>query len=335
MDIKRILDDLDISGQENINVVNLSDFISQNGVMVDLKITGGNQAISIPVSRLNEVTEETGKFLSSHFKSSKLVFIDDKTTKELMAIKNTARRALYNNSIMENGKFLTLDSYKKFKKIFNECKKEYQEISDQLIASYKNLRDSFEVNTKKYLEDILGKDYPEQVKPLYKYIVARIPTESQFKNSFKFQQNVFCFPSTQSKQITFSDPEIVNTIDDSIYDKSMELVTGAFCNLGNTLYKNACKLIDKEMLSNSELESIYDDIARVKSLNLFNSKSINTWIQELENLIANQDSIDKDNAEVLVAEIYNEYVLRNLDESLPSFKKINKKYLENIREMYC
>lgn len=331
--IEQLLNDLGVDESEDINQFNISNFIRQNGVMVKLQITGGNQEISVATDELREVSEQTGKFMNSHFKASKLSFIDKKTTKLLSQIKNKARRALYNNAVTEAGNFLTVESYKEFNKVFKEAKAEFQDIVDNLTSNYFSIKEQFENETYFYLKDILSGANPEDITKIYNSVIKRIPSEEEFKNSFSFVHSVYYFPVNNEYEI--NDTEIEEIVEKTTSEDSLALILNTFINLGNTLFRTVYKLVTKTNLSDKELEVINRDIKRVNGLNFIESQSLNSWIDEIREIASDQNNIDNDRAEMLLATIYNEYGNRDIKNELPSIPKLTKEYLEDIEAMYC
>lgn len=328
--VAQMLNDL---GVEDAASFDMSRFIRSNGVMVKLQITGGNQEISVDTDALREVSEQTGKFMNAHLKASKLAFIDKKTTKVLSQIKNKARRALYNNAVTEAGNFLTIDSYKDFVRVFEEAKVEYEAIVKNLTDNYFSIKEQFENETYFYLKDILNGMEPQDIKAVYDSVLRKVPTEEEFKNSFGFRHYVYYFPV--NNEFNIEDEDIQEVVEQTTSSESLELILKTFVNLGNTLFKTVYKLVTKPNLTDKELETIQRDVGRVSKLNFIESQSLNNWMDEIQEISSNQNNIDNDKAEELLANIYNEYDKRELTKELPTIPKLTDEYLKDIQNMYC
>lgn len=239
---------------------------SRNGVEVTPKMFGVDSTIS---SELEEFTKE-------HLKNGVLNFLPKTYEKELKKIEAKVRMAKMRMSIGYDGEYMTIDSYKEYKKYVEKAEKEYFEVRDRILTNWNSIISNFKVIVKKSLEDMnsLNKEI------IFDTIVSKIPSKEEYAKSFKMGITVREFPGMN---LDLFDEELGVDMKNSIKQES---INTAYDILKSSLQDcfdiaNQCLVSfhQNDRIANKTIGSLKESGKKISKKNLFGNEKVDKIIE--------------------------------------------------------
>ena len=126
---------------KDVEIENIDTYLQKQGVVVDVSVG----RLRIPVTLDPKVyginikeNDDLNLFFSQHIKNSKLVFISKEKEKKLQSLETNVRQKLTSMSVGYNKKYLPIETYKEYEIFFEEKKREYLKIRDEIVSDWDN-----------------------------------------------------------------------------------------------------------------------------------------------------------------------------------------------------
>lgn len=289
----------------SIEIENIDHYIKKKGVIVNVKAGGGKSSYSISPKiygvDTTELKEDAENFLKKHIKGGKVSFLSDDEEKKIIAIESKLRKKRKELSIGFNNSFMPIESYTEFKEYFNQAKRDYFQLRDELVAKFDTLVEDYVRRVSAALQE-LGTAATEDE---FNSLMNKIPTQDEFKNSFYMELIVTAFPVAENLDI-FS-PEVAEDVKKGINEGAL-----------NILYESMGSALDEAFLSmltvinSNSLEKIHPNVIngiknainRVKRKNILGNPKVDEIVEKMREMI----DVDIDNAmqiaEIVISKIY-------------------------------
>lgn len=323
----------------NINVNDLGLLFKQKGVIVILTFRGGQRSYTISPKafgvKREKLSEKSKEFLDKHVKNGSVTFLSKDEWKKLQAIKAKTRKRLEELSIGEvlGNNYLTIESFIEFEKYFNNSRKEYMEIRDNLVERY----DEMLVRFKEIVENSISDIEADAARAEYERIISKLPSKKEFAESFTAEMHCFGMPTIEDLE-GVSD-ELKETLVSQYKKIGRNLATDITTTLVNEAINTFSSVI-KSGASNGRLhpkviEGIKNSIKRIKRDNIFGNTKLDKIIKSMERLL----TLDADNAielsERLLVETYNYSTDIEIHENIDLKEcPFTRKELVMMHEMY-
>lgn len=213
-----------------VGVEDLANYIRRSGLIVKESI--GRKRLVFEMNpkfygvNLSEKGETVQGFHKNHIKSGGIFFIPKEEEKNLINLESSVRMLRRRSSIGYEDRFMPLETYEAFKKEFEERKKKYFEFRDSIVNRWPELLANF----RKELTDWLQEFNAQDREVLFTTIMSRVPTVTEYKNSFYMNLNIKAFPVAENLDM-FRD-EIKDQIQNGLTE---DTVATMYEIIGNTL----------------------------------------------------------------------------------------------------
>ena len=242
---------------------------SRNGVEVTPKMFGVDSSMS---SELEEFTKE-------HLKNGVLNFLPNTYEKELKKIEAKVRMAKARMAIGYDGEYMTIDSYKEYKKYVEKAEKEYFEVRDRILSNWDSIISNFKIIVKKSLEDM--KSLNKEV--IFDTIISKIPSKEEYAKSFSMGITVREFPGMN---VGLFDEELGKDMKDSIKQESLNTVYDILKSSLQDCFDiaNQCLVSfqQNDRIANKTLGTLKESGKKIAKKNLFGNEKIDKFIELIE-----------------------------------------------------
>lgn len=330
--IKDILGD-DIS----VQVEELDKYISKQGVIVRVSVGGGRNSYYVSPKFYGvkdvELSDDSKEFMGEHVKDGRVSFIPKEYEKKLRSIESKLKKKLRELSVGYNNTFVPLSSYPEFKEYYDKCKNEYFKVRDELLERFPQMHERFIDIAKQSINDLNAYEAEDELKK----IIAKLPTQSDFANSFRVDLSVSAFPTMEN--IDFFDSEIKADIESGSQSTSENLVIETTINILNEIISGVSALMGAQERNGKipprTIAGFKNTINRSKGKNIFANSILNKYINKMEKMLDMEDEFKIEESEKLLAKIYNYAATLKIDDKLDLSKSIlAEDELEDIFEMY-
>lgn len=278
-------------GEEiSVEVEEIDKYITQQGVIVRFSVGGGRNSyyVSSKIYGVNEseLSDDSKEFMGEHMRDGRISFVPRAYEKKLRAIESRLKKKLREMAIGYEGSFIPLNSYPDLKEHYEECRKEYFEIRDELVERYPDMFRRFVQIAKQSLKELDAQDAEKELMS----VIDKIPNQEKFKESFRMDMRVSAFPV--SENLDMFSPEIQEDIvsgsqknsEQLILEATISVINEGFSSLSSVLrsgIKNgrihqrvlyglrngANRMAEKNIFANPTLSKIRDEISLIPDLN--------------------------------------------------------------------
>ena len=290
----------------DVKIENIDTCLKEQGIIVTVSFGGGRNAYKISPKAFGvkeeELSEESQEFLEKHVRNGSVTFIPKDKYKKLRAIESRTKKKLTELSIGYNNSFMPINSFTEYAKYFNEAKKEYLQIGEELSTEYSKMLNRFKEIVEKSIEDLDAYAAEEE----YNRIMQEIPTKEAFKNSFKAEMSISLFPTM--KDMEGLDDEIQKHMKEQYEEMGKNLVGDTTVNIINEAFSSLISIFnsDKERgkLHHKIIEGLTNSTKRMAEKNILGNERLDKVRTEMQELLAVDIDIAIEKAEVLLAELY-------------------------------
>lgn len=213
----------DILKGSNVQIDNLSKFISKSGVIVHPHIGRLRRKVALPKELLGNVNsadkKEDDEFYSEYITQGTINLIPKSDEKKLISIETSVRNQVKKLAIACDGTFMTSEVYvDEYLPYFNQKKTEYFEKRDEILAKWSVLIDIFKTK----LEMFLDRRNISNKQAIMNHVVANIPTKNDFANSFYMDVALTAFPVEENVDMFSS--AVADQVRRSITDTKLVVV---------------------------------------------------------------------------------------------------------------
>lgn len=291
-----------------VGIEDLAGYLRKQGLIVNEHI--GRKRNYVEVSPklfgvdVNEKGDDVKELFKEHVKMGKMSFIPDKYEKLLVNLESSLRMARRRACIGYDETFMPLETFKEFSKEFEDKKRKYFEIRDEIVATWDTLIARFKSILQSSLEELNSLDKAT----VFTAVVAKLPSKEEYRESFYMTLSVKAFPVTEN--LDMFEESIQSQIKDGL---NQETVSTLYEIIGNTLndaFDNVAKVLTSiqknDKVANKTLGSLKKTADRVGQKNIFNNPKINQIRKEILGLSENVDDADvlAEQSENLLATIY-------------------------------
>lgn len=291
----------------SVGIEDLAGYLRKQGLIVNEHI--GRKRNYVEVSpklfgvNVSEKGDDVKELFKEHIKMGKMSFIPDKYEKKLVNLESSLRMARRRSCIGYDETFMPLDTFKEFSKEFEDKKRKYFEVRDEIVGMW----DSLIVRFKSILQSSLDELNSLDKMTVFSAIVAKLPSKEEYRESFYMTLTVKAFPVTEN--LDMFDESIQSQIKDGL---NQETVTTLYEIIGNTLndaFDNVAKVLTSiqknDKVANKTLGSLKTASDRIAQKNIFNNPKITQIRREILALSVNKDEdTQAEQAENLLATIY-------------------------------
>lgn len=304
---------------EHVSIENLDQYLQTQGVVVDVSIGRMRIPISLDPAIYGidvNSNEDLNAFFSEHVKKSKLIFISKKYEKKLQSIESAVRLKRNDMAIGYDNKYMPIETYKEFKLYFQEKKREYFIIMNEIA-------DNWNVMCKRFAEQLdyvfqeLNSIDKEKIKA---QIWKKIPSVDDYKRSFYMEAQLRAFPVMGN--VSLLDEDISEAIKEraiedninSVYDILITTLKEGFLKISTVCsyyYKND----NLTAIQGKQLAILKENLKRN---NLLKNGLIDEIIEDL-NVVENNPNTDEkiELLEFIIIKIYKFAVDIGKVENLP------------------
>ncbi|WCF11419.1 hypothetical protein NDS46_31165 (plasmid) [Paenibacillus thiaminolyticus] len=291
-----------------VGIEDLAGYLRTQGVIVNEHIGRKRNYVEVSPKLFGvDVTskgDDVKELFKEHIKMGKMSFIPDSYEKLLVNLDSSVRMARRRLCIGYDGSFMPLEIFKQFSKDFEEKKKKYFEIRDDIVSRWDVLIPRFKSVLQNALEELNAIDRAA----VLQNILGKLPSKEEYRNSFYMTLSVKAFPVTEN--LDMFEESIRYQIQDGLNE---ETVSTLYEILRNTL-EDAFECVVKVLLSiqkNNDVStrtwsSLQTAANRIGAKNIFNNNKINQIRLDIADLSGKKDDIQMlaEQAENILATIY-------------------------------
>lgn len=274
-----------------LNIRSLANFTAENGILCSVRCGRRRGRVSLPPKLLGIQPEKwIGKdreFYNSHISMGNLTIIPKEYESKLNQLDSRARRLVQNISI--NGSYVPLAAYSELRDDFEEIRKQYLSVIDEVADQWEDLRSSFIEGLRETVE-ARGRRKMQKTdrERLVNSIIAAIPTAEQYRSSGYLRLEVRAFPTTGVTTDGLS-PDLEDVLNQTWRnDVVSNAIRGIEASIGQ-VFVQACTAakgyVERGKFSQRTLNTLVRVSARVKKTNVF----ANPLLDSLGNRLANFD----------------------------------------------
>lgn len=180
---------------EGISVEQIGRHLYRSGLLVKLVIGRIRLKYSVDPKALGVDFSDlaSGEFARDHLENGKISMLPIVVEKRLNSLEGALRNRQKRLAVGFDGQFLPLDSYSEFKKDFENTRKEYFAVRDDIVA----LWDTYVSAYKEKLRDLLSELNAIERGVVYDRMIANIPTAKEYQDSFKMLMVVKTMPQVE------------------------------------------------------------------------------------------------------------------------------------------
>lgn len=253
---------------------------------------------------VSQKSDDVKEFFKEHVKMGKMSFVPDSYERLLISIENSVRAARRKESLGYEDSFMTIDAYHSFMRFFEEKKKEYFAVRDQIVANWDILIKRFREKLYNSMQELNALDK----ELIYDSIMERVPSKDEYQNSFYMTITVKAFPV--SENLDMFDERIQKQIREGL---QQETIATLYEIIGRTL-NEAFEYVSKILVSVEQsgtvprrtIGAVTKAADRIGRNNIFHNNKINEIRLEMLGMVKHKDSLEEltEKAEILLAKIY-------------------------------
>lgn len=304
----------------NVKVQDLGLLFKEKGVIVMLTFRGGQRTYTISPKafgvKREKLSEESKEFLDKHVKNGSVTFLSKDEWKKLQAIKAKTRKRLEELSIGEvlGNNYLTIESFIEFEKYFNNSRKEYMEIRDNLVERY----DEMVLRFREIVENSISDMEANAARAEYERIISKLPSKKEFAESFTAEMHCFGMPTLEDldkvdERIRGKLSEQYRKIGESLVaDTTVSIINEAIAALSSVIRSGE----NNGRFHPKVIDKINNSVKRMTENNIFGNPKLDSLKSRMQNLL----NLDSDSAvelsERLLVEAYNYSIELGLEEKV-------------------
>lgn len=304
----------------NVKVQDLGLLFKEKGVIVMLTFRGGQRTYTISPKafgvKREKLSEESKEFLDKHVKNGSVTFLSKDEWKKLQAIKAKTRKRLEELSIGEvlGNNYLTIESFIEFEKYFNNSRKEYMEIRDNLVERY----DEMVLRFREIVENSISDMEANAARAEYERIISKLPSKKEFAESFTAEMHCFGMPTLEDldkvdERIRGKLSEQYRKIGESLVaDTTVSIINEAIAALSSVIRSGE----NNGRFHPKVVDKINNSVKRMTENNIFGNPKLDSLKSRMQNLL----NLDSDSAvelsERLLVEAYNYSIELGLEEKV-------------------
>jgi hypothetical protein len=317
--IKTLMDEGSIVGIED-----LGRYIKQQGLIVHEHIGRKRNYVETNPKMFGVDTanngEELAELFKEHIQMGKISFLPSKYEKKLANLESSVRMARRRASIGYEDSFMTLEIYRGFKEEFDNRKKEYFDIRDEILGMWEGLMRRFSDILKISLVKLNNVDKDV----LYAAIMQKLPSKKDYENSFRMWLTVKAFPVTEN--LDMFDESIQSQIRDGLNE---DTITTLYDIIGNTLddaFESVSKVLwaiqKNDKIANKTFGSIRKTADRIGQKNIFHNPKIEEIRLAILVICSNSNEVEvvAEQSEHLLSIIYGYAKELGIEDSIKTIK---------------
>lgn len=182
-----------------LNVRNLAKFTAENGILVQVRCGRRRGRVSLPPKLLGLRPEkwEAGNqnFFETHVQMGQLTLVPKEMDLRLNQLDTRVRRLVQTYSV--NGSYMPLSVYSQFREEFEEIRKEYLEVIEEVAQAWDSIRTNFTKGVTD-LVNTMGKRaiLQRDRETFVRGIISSIPTAAAYRGAAYMELEVRAFPTT-------------------------------------------------------------------------------------------------------------------------------------------
>ena len=328
---------MDMLKQDIVKVEDYNSYISKQGVIVKLEVTGGRNSYFISPKIYgvkNDMLSDGSKtFIGQHMKDGRVRLIPKELENQLRSKETMLKKKLSEIVIGYNNSFVPIESFKKFEVFFENIKDEYFAIRDTLVDEYEALKSSFIKVTENMISDLNATEAQAEVNQ----IIKKLPTKEEFYNSFKIEMKVSAFPNVAN--LDMFDDTIKDRILNSVRDADNSMIKSSITSSINEGVKALISILNGDMnrtnIHPKIKEGIINATERMAEKNIFANPKVYGYIDNIKGILSLNLIEAIAEAEIVLSSLYYYSTELKLEGELDLGKcPLTKQQLLGLYEMY-
>lgn len=291
---------------ENVSVENIDKFLQHKGVVVDVHAGRLRNTVDVNPKMYGvdvAQSEELTTFFKDYIKKGKMCFIPQSYEKQFQTIETSIRNKQRQLALGYGNKYMPIETYKEFKKYFEQKKKDYLFVRDDIATVWNSLMDTFRYTLDVALDEMNALDKTT----LKKQILAKLPSKDEYINSIYLETSLKAFPVMTN--IDLFDETIEDEIRDTIQKDSIKSVYEILSNILEDSFTSVNKVLvyynKKGDLTEKQLKVLKDLRPRIASKNILKNGLVDEIIHDLKEINSLDDYDDiAEKCECVLARIY-------------------------------
>ncbi|ADO59454.1 hypothetical protein [Paenibacillus polymyxa] len=248
--------------------------------------------------------DQVKEFMKEHIKMGRLSFLPESYEKRLTSVDNSVRVKRRGHCIGYDETFMPIEAYKEYQKEFEEKKKEYFEIRDEIVSNWEGLLHRFKEILKISLDELNSID--KEV--VFESIISKLPSKEEYKDSFYMTLSAKAFPVTEN--LGMFDESIQEQIRNGLKQETVSTLYEIIGNTLNDAFLNVSRTLralqKKDKVSSKTLGALRKSAKRIAQKNIFNNKKIDEIRLGILNVgeSSHDTEVMCENAENVLATIY-------------------------------
>ncbi|MDF2880095.1 MAG: hypothetical protein K0R54_652 [Clostridiaceae bacterium] len=306
----------------SIGIEDLGTYIREQGLIVKVHIGRKRNYVEVSPKIFGVDLEKEGnnvkEFFKEHMKMGKMSFIPDSDEKNLVNIESSVRMQKRRNTIGYDDSFMTLPLYEEFQEMFEDKKKEYFGVRDDIVSRWELLIARF----KELLSIALDELHTIDKDKVYHSVISKLPTKEEYLNSFYMTISAKAFPVTENLDMFSNDIQL--QIKEGLNQETIATLYDIVGNTLNDAFENVNKIIiavnksQSGKIAGKTLGAIKKSAKRIAQKNIFNNKKIDSIKDSILYMISG--ALDEDEmveeAEIILSKIYGYAMELNIDSTI-------------------
>jgi hypothetical protein len=303
-----------------VGIEDLSSYLRKQGLIVQEHI--GRKRNYVKVSPklfgvdLTKKRSEVSEFFKEYMQMGKISFIPESYETKLINIEAAVRVQRKRNAIGYDNKFMTLDSYHSFMELFEEKKREYFAVRDEIVANWEFLIARFKEILYVSLNELQAIDKEK----VYHTIISKIPSKEEYKDSFYMTITAKAFPVVENLDM-FSE-DIQKQIKEGLNQETIQTLYEIVGNTLNDAFESVCRVIStiqkNDRIAIKTLGSIKKAVKRIGEKNIFHNPKIDEIKEAIWNMLHLQINPEAmcEEAEAIASMIYGYAMELGIEEQI-------------------
>lgn len=291
-----------------VGIEDLGSYIRKKGLVVKEHIGRKRNYIEISPKvfgvDVSQKGEEVKELFKEYMKMGKMSFIPDSYEKKLINLESSVRMTRRRESIGYDESFMTIEIYWDFVKYFEEKKREYFAIRDEIVSKWDMLIRRFKEVLLNSLDELNALD--KEI--IFNSIVSRVPSKEEYQRSFYMSLSVKAFPVVEN--LDMFDESIQKQIREGLNQETISTLYEIIGNALNDAFENVSRVlisIEKNgKLASKTLGSINKTADRLAKKNIFHNPKIDEIRRDILRVVSKSGNVEEvaELAENLLAKIY-------------------------------
>ncbi|WP_214688473.1 MULTISPECIES: hypothetical protein [unclassified Exiguobacterium] len=301
---EKLIEGLRADGTD-VTIENLDKYLHNGGVLVSVHVgrIRGNMELTPEVLGIDASQTSLTKFFSDYAKNGSLTFIPVAYEKELKKIESRIRMAKTRMAVGYENSYMPLTTYNDFKVKLNEAQRDYEECRDKIIKDWNNILDQFEMT----LDNALTSLNPTRRDELKSFILRRIPSVQDYRDSFYLTVSVKAFPVMEN--VNLPTEELNEQVKQTAIEDNIRMVHEVLGGALNEAFETV-NVVFASFTKNGKVApkthgALKDAVKRVKERDMFKNPMIQRITDEMNELSLQVMSRDvPEMCENLMSKIY-------------------------------